>query len=158
MESEGCRWQSTGPRNTNRVKFHPADELAKQSESQRLHSYGNSNAAGRWDKGCWSSHVRSHGRLDFFLEAWRKACREKSAEVIVDMDSNLLKEKKKPEAYELTVYLTLLKVARKWMVPKEGNTRTVSAGNLAVQILNRVAKQKAWKWTNTRKERMAHSR
>lgn len=29
------------------------------------------------------------------------------------MDSNLLKEKKKPEAYELTVYLTLLKVGRK---------------------------------------------
>lgn len=66
MESEGCRRQTTGPRNTNRVKFHPADELAKQSESQRLYSYGNSNAAGRWDKGCWSSHVRSHGRSDFF--------------------------------------------------------------------------------------------
>lgn len=60
------------------------DELANQSEVPRLHGHNTVNGAGRWNESLVPYHGRSHGRADvFFSEARCKACREKSAEAIV---------------------------------------------------------------------------
>ena len=47
-------------------------------------------------------------RTFFLSEAWRKACREKSAEVIVDTDTSLSKEKGKQEASRSVEGLNLI--------------------------------------------------
>ena len=46
MGSEGSRRQNSAPRNTNRIRHNRWDELAQQSEVQRLHGHRNVNTAG----------------------------------------------------------------------------------------------------------------
>lgn len=84
MESEGSRRQNSAPRNTNRIRHNRWDELAKQSEVQRLHGHRNVNTAGIWSESMLPYRGRSHGHAETEYEAWSKhVYREKSAEAIV---------------------------------------------------------------------------
>ena len=64
VESEGSLRQSSGPRNTNIIRHIPLDELATQSEVQRLHRGGSVNDAGIWNEGLSPYHGRSHGHAE----------------------------------------------------------------------------------------------
>jgi len=84
MESEGSWRQNSAPRNTNRIRHNRWDELAKQSEVQRLHGHRNVNTAGTWSESLLPYRGRSHGHAETEYEAWSKQVyREKSAEAIV---------------------------------------------------------------------------
>jgi hypothetical protein len=90
VESEGSWRQSSAPRNTNLIRHNRWDEIAKQIEVQRLHGHRNVNEAGTWSESGLPYHGRSHGRAETKYEARRKACHEKSAEVIVEVDTSWL--------------------------------------------------------------------
>ena len=64
VESEGSWRQSSGPRNTNIIRQKLWDEVAKQTEVQRLHGHDTVDGAGRWNEGLSSYHGRSHGRVE----------------------------------------------------------------------------------------------
>ena len=64
MESEGSRRQISGPRNTNSIRHNRWDELAKQSEVQKLHGHRGVNAAGRWKESYLPYRGRSHGHAE----------------------------------------------------------------------------------------------
>ena len=64
VESEGSRRQSSGPRNTNRIRHEAWDKAAEQAEVQKLHGHASVNAAGRWNESEASYRGRSHGRVE----------------------------------------------------------------------------------------------
>ena len=64
VESEGSWRQSSGPRHTNVIRQKLMDELAKQSEVQRLHGHNTVNGAGRWNESLAFYHGRSHRRVE----------------------------------------------------------------------------------------------
>ena len=64
VESEGSLRQISAPRNTNRIRHNRWDELAQQSEAQRLHGHRDVNAAGTWSESMLPYHGRSHGRVE----------------------------------------------------------------------------------------------
>lgn len=69
VESEGSRRQTLAPRNTNHIRHIRWDELAKQSEIQRLHGHRSVNVAGTWGKSYQPYRGRSHGRVETEYEA-----------------------------------------------------------------------------------------
>lgn len=86
VESEGSRRQSSGPRNTNIIEgISGLDELATQSEVQKLYGDRGVNDAGTWNESDTSYRGRSHRhRLKRSMKLWlKKICCEKSAEPIV---------------------------------------------------------------------------
>jgi hypothetical protein len=64
VESEGSLKQNSAPRNTNCIRHNRWDELARQSEVQRLHGHRDVNTAGTWRESMLSYHGRSHGRAE----------------------------------------------------------------------------------------------
>ncbi len=69
MESEGSWRQSSDLRNTNIIRHNRWDELAIQSEVQKLHRHWDVNDAGTWNEGYLSYHGRSHRRVEAKKEA-----------------------------------------------------------------------------------------
>ena len=69
VESEGSRRQTSAPRNTNHIRHIRWDELAQQSEIQRLHGFRSVNVAGTWRESYLSYHGRSHGHVETEYEA-----------------------------------------------------------------------------------------
>jgi hypothetical protein len=51
VESEGSWRQSSAPRYTNHIRHNRWDEVAKQTEVQRLHGHRGVNVAGIWSEG-----------------------------------------------------------------------------------------------------------
>ena len=72
VESEGSRRQTLAPRNTNHIRHIRWDELAQQSEIQRLHGHRSVNVAGTWGESYQPYHGRSHGHAETEYEAWSK--------------------------------------------------------------------------------------
>ena len=60
VESDGSWRQSSGPRHTNVIRQKLLDELAKQSEVQRLHGSNAVDDAGRWNESVSSYRGRAH--------------------------------------------------------------------------------------------------
>ena len=70
VESEGSRRQIFAPRNTNHIRHIRRDELAKQSEIQKLHGRRSVDVAETRGEGYLSYHGRSHGHAETEYEAW----------------------------------------------------------------------------------------
>ena len=68
VESEGSSRQISAPRNTNRIRHTQWDELARQSEIQRLHGHWGVNTAGTWRESMLPYHGRSHERAETAYE------------------------------------------------------------------------------------------
>ncbi len=66
------------------------------------------NVTGIWDESYRSYPGRSHGLADVFFGSTDNSRCEKSAEVMVDTDTSLLKEKEKQEASRSVEGLNLI--------------------------------------------------
>lgn len=90
VESERSRRQTLAPRNTNHIRHIRWDELATQSEIQRLHRHRSVNVAGTWGE---SYHLTTGDLMNMWKQSMKhgrnKACHEKSAEAIVPGNLNL---------------------------------------------------------------------